>query len=368
MLKEKRQKELQDKLVTLAILTILYCVIRSVPIKTYTNLTGDLLSQNLSTFTGMQLNKITFFSLGITPYMLTKTVIELLRTNLLPDVKRFIENPKNTAAVKKIEKGIFLLYCILQTIILYSEQSFLIKTILVIGAIVLMVVANSITKMQLISGTSYVLAISILSEIISNVSNNLLPGIITIFVMIMIALIYYKLGESYTLVHVKDERVSFKSEAKIPLSYTGVTPLFYASLFSALIPAFLDSLNLENETVLFYLLYISSIYIFSIYSFYKSFNLKGYVNNLVLEGYYIEETGRYPKKISRFLNWKVLKTAIVSATFMNLFVFIPVLAKNCLNIVIPISMISVILLIGILRDFVEAVKNYNIKTNYQPLV
>lgn len=367
-MKEKRQKELRDKLITLTIITVLYCVIRSIPIQTYTNLTGDLLSQNLSTFTGMQLNKITFFSLGITPYMLTKAVIELLRTNLLPDVKRFIENPKNAAVIKKIEKGIFLLYCILQTMILYSEQSFLIKTILIVGAIVLMIVANSITKMQLISGTSYILAISIFSEIINNISNDLLPGIVTTFIMLMISLIYYKLGDSYTLVHIKDEGVSFRSETKIPLSYTGVTPLFYASLFSALIPTFLESLNLGNEIMLFYLLYIASIYIFSIYSFYKSFNLNKYVNNLVLEGYYIEETGRYPKKIGRFLNWKVLKTAIISATFMNLFVFVPVLVKNHLNIIIPISMISVILLVGILKDFVEAVKNYNIKTNYQPLV
>lgn len=367
-MKEKRQKELQNKLTTLIMITVLYCIIRNVPINTYTATEGDLLSENLSTFTGMQLNKITLFSLGITPYMLTKTVISLLKTSLLPDVKYFLENPNNASKVRNIEKSVFLLYCVLQTTILYGDQSILTKIILITGAIILMAVANSITKMQLINGTSYILAISIFSEIIASISDNLLSGMIALFIMLMIAFIYYKLGNGYTLVQVKNELVSFKSDARISLSYTGVTPLFYASLFSALIPSLLNFLSLQNEVLVFYIVYILLIYIFSVYSSYKSFNLKKYVNNLVLGGYYIEETGRSPKKIAQFLKWKVLKMAISSATLMNLFVFTPVVAKNCLSVTIPISMVSVILFVGILGDFVRAVRNYNIKTSYQPLI
>lgn len=365
-MQEKRSKELQVKLGTLISFTITYCLLRNVSITPSTTANTGFIQENLSMFTGMQLDKISPFALGITPYLLSTLVLSLMKAKFLPDIKNFLENPANESKVKKIEYGIFLFYCVMQIFLLYGSIGLWYKIILLMGAIILRGFADKITKLKLINGISYILAVSIMSETIASISTEPVIGIASLFAMLIMSAFYFKGGEWLKTEYKNEVGYEFATDVHVSASMAGVGPLFFASMIATLCQSVMAGIGFEND-IIFNVLYVIGIYGFTIYTFFKMFNPKKYVDTLIINGYSLQSKemslNGYESKLKRTL----IKVSLISATALCFFSFLPIIIYHFFEIIIPISMVSIILLISIIIDFIQSLKFFNIKTGYKQL-
>lgn len=365
-MQEKRSKELQVKLGTLISITISYCLLRNISITPSISSDMGFLQENLSMFTGMQIGKISPFALGVTPYLLSTLVLSLMKSKFLPNVKSFLENPSNTEKVKKIEYALFLFYCIMQILLLYEPINAWSKFILLIGAITLRKVADKITDLKLINGVSYILAISILAETISSVIKDPLLGIVSLAVMIVLSALYFKGGKWIETEYKNEMGYSFSNDVHISTSLAGVMPLFFSSMVATISQTLFEKFNIPGD-IAFNIIYIICIYLFTIYTYFKLFNPKKYVDVLVVNGYSVKSKDISPKGFEQTLKKALISVSLASATALCIFTYLPALIEHFTDLTIPVSAVSLILLISIIIDFINSLKFFNIKTGYRQL-
>lgn len=342
----KRTSEKLSKIFCVIILYLLgsRIVIANSPLavdNTYTN--------NFATFTGMQLNKVTLFSLGVGPYMLSTMVISIFNTPLLKDVQNFLNNPNNKNKISTIEKFLFVLYVALPVFTIYGNLTAFQKIELAAGAVILRLMADFITKQKIVNGISLILLVSIIFETLSGFNYNL-KNVATLFA-ITFALVMYisssvkmKVYKTSLLNKNKQEETNLN----IGLALTGVSPIFYTSVIMTLL-SFTPIENILGD-------YMSILYVVLIFGFtYSSFNKivkpDKFAERMAINGYYFKD--RKISEFSKLIKNKILICTFISAVVLLILLVLPAVIYSRLNIVLTYSPTAILIAVMIIKELID---------------
>lgn len=342
-------KRTSEKLSKIFCIIILYLLGSKIIIANNPLVVNNAYTNNLATFTGMQLNKVTLFSLGVGPYMLSTMVISIFNTPLLKDVQNFLNNPNNKHKILIIEKLLFALYVALPIFTIYGNLNTFQKIELAAGAVVLRIMADFITKQKIVNGISLILLVSIVFETLSGFNFNLKN--VAILFAITFALVIYISSSVKMKVYkasLLDKDKQEETNLNIGLALTGVSPIFYTSVIMTLL-SFTPIENILGD-------YMSILYVVLIFGFtYSSFNKivkpDKFAERMAINGYYFKD--RKISEFSKLIKNKILICTFISAVVLLILLVLPAVIYSRLNIVLTYSPTAILIAVMIIKELID---------------
>ena len=365
MIIDKRAKDLQNKISVIIFISIFFIIGRNITLSVNT-MDTNIFESTIVLFTGMQINKVTLFSVGVTPILMTEGVIRAMRSKILPDVKNFIENPLNQNKVKYLKMGLFILYTILQIILIYNNIDLFKMIILFIGTVFLKYMCDSVSKTKIVNGTSLYILISIVFDIFMALTSNFFYGLSLLIIFTIISIAFYQIKSKLII---KDDSNKTNYILNIKTEYISISPLFYSSMISGIAIWIMEWLKINTKIGEFLLIDIIGIFIYIVCIFFFSYvslkdliSPKKYLNKINLAGYHVD-------KAKDDLGYKILQKKIVKITFisgiiLSIMTYSNVIMKAC-GLTPLLSVISIALAINIISNLIKNINNYNINNNYE---
>lgn len=342
-------KRTSEKLSKIFCVIILYLLGSKIIIANNPLVVNNAYTNNLATFTGMQLNKVTLFSLGVGPYMLSTMVISIFNTPLLKDVQNFLNNPNNKHKILIIEKLLFALYVALPIFTIYGNLNTFQKIELAAGAVILRLMADFITKQKIVNGISLILLVSIVFETLSGFNYNLKN--VAILLAITFALVIYISSSVEMKVYkasLLDKNKQEETNLNIGLALTGVSPIFYTSVIMTLL-SFTPVESILGDYM--NILYVILIFGFTYSSFNKVIKPDNFAERMAINGYYFKDS-----KISEFsklIKNKILICTFISAVMLLILLVLPAIIYNKLDVVLTYSPTAILIAVMIIKELID---------------
>ncbi len=363
---------------------------------------------------GGGLRRFSFFALGISPYITSSIIMNLLSTDLVPPLKRLMQaGEKGKAKIDFITKSITLIVAVAQSFALLrglSTQSYIsydtssisqfyIITILITGSFVAVWLGNIISKKGIGNGISLIVFAGVVSRLptsftqmfdfLVNTSSKqeaLTGGLqyaayLVGFLFVILLIIFFQ--ESTRRIPVQHSRASFavrpEELAYIPIKMnpSGIMPLIFATAAISTpttIASFLepgetrdrinDVLNLRNWSGMG--IYASMILIFSFFYNQIAVNAQQLSESFLKQNTYIpgirpgEETRKYIQKT-------VARISLIGALFLIFIATLPLALTKLINL--PASTImsgtGMIIIVSVSIQFLEQLSGLVITYRYK---
>lgn len=379
---------------------------------------------NYNIFIGNSIVKGSILSLGIFPYISASMIIEVYYSLFISNLEQNSEfgKQKITLYNRYLALLISLLqgFLLIKSIYLYPNKIFygyninkygpilpniyknnfvILKSslILSVGTMILIWIADIISKKGICNGTSLLITISILSEFPKSISylilylkNEYIKIIFIIFLLYIIIFFMITFSDSkkniriqYTRKVINKKFYGFNNTfLPIKLNYPGVMPIILANTFFILIQQIFNYLfiifnilffkkisqNIFNGTIIYYFLFSSIILLVS--NLWVSFFISStqIADELKKAGGFIPGI-RPGIPTSNFLNLTIKRLTFIGSLMLTIISIIPSLLNNFLNIPSNIANIfggtGTIISIGVILEIINAIKNLLLEIKYK---
>ena len=265
----------------------------------------------LETVIGVNRSTITFFSVGIAPWLMATIVTDLVFA-IIPDLKR-IKSKGDSKLPDLFKYLVFIIYAFMQSTS-FDES---VRWKLIAGSIVCVLIAKVIDRTRH-NGTAIVLGTSLLVDNI----RVLQPNVQCIALVALFLLISFLYQKAYVKLEIVKEGA--KRFYKIPFTCISITPVFYGAFLMFLIENILMVAKLEvNDGIM---LGIECAFIAMISVFLgRNYIVKSDIGNRLFEKGYIVEDG---VNITKAIKNCGALTGALNGLLMVGMVLLPVIMPN----------------------------------------
>lgn len=362
-------------------------------------------------FSGMSFENLSFFALGIAPYISASIILQLLRVAITPLDQMCKDAQNEKKFVEKITYGFAIIIGILQAIPLVMNFStsgllinnnfsckLLVGASILLGSAIMVALGKIIENKGIGNGISLILLMNILSSMRGDfiniyntfIYNNEITTIILTVLISVLVLAFSFISVIYLCEGKKDIKVTFSGKMHggkmvksadniIPLkvNMSGVMPVIFASTLIQLIPMITAILKIE-ETNIFYeiskyfnqmywfdfsnikytigiLIYFVLIVFFSYFYNMISFSSKDIADNLNKQGGTI--AGIRPGKSTKdYLDGQVKYMVLLGSLMLIVISIIPMIIGGAIGMNLAFGGTSIIIVVSVLIETYKTIK------------
>lgn len=409
--------KLGTKLGIIALILLFIRIISNIPVpminRDYLSFISNLGDQFiiLNAFSGGAFRKMSFMTLGITPFITASIILQLLEVTF-PKISEIKKGDTGQKRMLYIEIALSIVLSITQSIGLamslgkqgmltsYTFQSVALITLLwTIGSTIMVLAGEYISKFCIGNGVSIILAFNIIADIPNDFYNFytiyikeqpipkiiLAVGILVLVIgfLVVATVILNNAHKEIPLVYpTNGENNSRKSMSSLPikLNTAGVIPVIFASTIFA-IPALFN-----NKVANFLQTFCSSTYWFNAQYWYRTIGFVVYFGLVVLFAYFYTAMMFKPMEIATrlkkrgacipgirpgqptvdYLRNKVRWMTLIGACFLFILTQIPMFITHFSSIgTLSFGGTSIIIIVGVVQETIEVIKSENLSKVYQ---
>lgn len=414
-----QEKSIRNRLLfTLAIILVFrfgtYITVPSVNASAIQDVSGSGLYNLLNTFGGGALQNFSIFALGISPYITSSIIVQLLQMDVIPKFTEWAEQGEvGRRKLNQATRYLTIFVAFLQALGISLGFNALTGTDLIInpgimtyikiaiimtaGTMFVMWLGELITVHGIGNGTSLIIfsgivarvprdLIDLYNRMIRNAGDELtqsilfLAAFLIVFIVLVLFVIYMENARRNIPIRYSKRAVS-SEEATLPLKVNsaGVIPVIFASSFM-MVPQIILGLfatGSQNETwfqvvsSLFNmqepigaLLYVVLIVVFTYFYAFIQVNPEKAAENLQRQNAYIPSI-RPGQETEDYISMILARLSTVGATYLSIISILPILASSIWNLpALALGGTSLLIVVGVGLDFTTQIEGLLSKTSY----
>lgn len=361
-------------------------------------------------FTGHTIERASIFGLGVMPYISASIIFQLLAFSV-PALKELQkEGESGRRKINQYTRYAAVLICLVQSglaaralmeigggdtspVVMDGGWVFVVRTMLVVttGSMVLLWLADQITKHGVGNGVSVIIMIGILSGfpggIAEMVSGGELPpvlGVITIFLLIVAAMVIITLARRGIKLEqqrrVQGNRVYGGAQTQVPLmlNQASVIPVIFASPVMLVLTMSLGYLLPQaaglfeyNQPVYRYF-YAGIIIFFTFFYISITVDLNEWANNFKQSGFFIRGVKPGAKTVE-YLRYRLMRITVVGAVSLAAIAILPEIIGGVVGAGMAtrqalLGGVGLLIVVGVSLDVIKKVSSYLMAHQYQGLI
>lgn len=362
---------------------------------------------SLDVISGGALQRYSYFTLGLSPYITASIFIQVLQQGVIPRLKEWSEQGefgrqklKRLTFVVSLGLGLVQAFGIAYGFYNLSELKLLsgssnvsyltIALSLTVGSFILAVLAETINNYGVGQGISVIVLAGILSELplklyqyLTSQSWLVWASLIgALIVLVLLVYLYESLVKRYKVYNSRQiGRFDFKSTLPIKVNISGVVPLIFASSLMGLPPVLISQYLKDNELgkhilKMFDTSHLSGISVYTLVVIFFVFaynqiqaNPEAMAKNLSQNNVYIK--GIAPgEETERFLFKEVHKISAFSIIFILLIVTLPMVLVWYFGLPTFLGTLgsSILIVVGVLQELSRQVRGQLLNQEYRGLM
>ncbi|HIZ71035.1 MAG TPA: preprotein translocase subunit SecY [Candidatus Atopostipes pullistercoris] len=368
----------------------------------------------LDTFGGGALQNYSIFALGISPYITSSIVIELLQMDIIPKFKEWSE--QGEVGRRKLNQatrylaifvaffqalGISLGFNTLASLDLIVNPGLAtylkIAIIMTAGTMFVMWLGEMITVHGIGNGTSLIIFSGIVSRIPSDLyeiyntqirnagdeivqSSLLVLGFFIGFIILILFVIYMENARRNIPIRYSKRAVS-SEEAVLPLKVNsaGVIPVIFASSFMMVPQIILGLFATGNQSNRWFqiissifnmqepvgaILYVTLIVLFTYFYAFIQVNPEKATENLQRQNAYIPSV-RPGRETEKYISYVLVRLSTIGAIYLAIIAILPIMVSAIWNIpTLALGGTSLLIVVGVGLDFTSQIEGLLSKTSY----
>ena len=368
----------------------------------------------LNTFGGGALQNYSIFALGISPYITSSIIIQLLQMDVIPKFKEWSEQGEvGRRKLNQATRYLAILIAFLQALAISFGFNSLTGTDLIInpgvgtyikiaiimtaGTMFVMWLGEMITVNGIGNGTSLIIFSGIVSRIpqdltdiyntqIRNAGDEIVQSTIfvvalaIIFLLLVVFVIYMENARRNIPIRYSKRAVS-SEEALLPLKVNsaGVIPVIFASSFMMVPQIILGLFASGNQNATWFnvvntifnmqepvgaLIYVALIVLFTYFYAFIQVNPEKAAENLQRQNAYIPSV-RPGKETENYIGYMLVRLSTIGAIYLALISVLPILASSLWNIpALALGGTSLLIAVGVGLDFTNQIEGLLSKSSY----
>ncbi len=361
-------------------------------------------------FTGHTIERASIFGLGVMPYISASIIFQLLAFSV-PALKELQkEGESGRRKINQYTRYAAVLICLVQSglaaralmaigggegnpVVVDEGWIFIPRTMLVVttGSMVLLWLADQITKHGVGNGVSVIIMIGILSGFPSGiaemVSGGELPpvlGVITIFLLIVAAMVLITLARRGIQLEqqrrVQGNRVYGGAQTQVPLmlNQASVIPVIFASPVMLVLTMGLGYLLpraaglFEYNQPVYRYFYAGIIIFFTFFYISITVDLNEWANNFKQSGFFIRGVKPGAKTVE-YLRYRLTRITVVGAASLAAIAILPemigaVVGAGMATRQALLGGVGLLIVVGVSLDVIKKVSSYLMAHQYQGLI
>ncbi len=368
----------------------------------------------LNTFGGGALQNYSIFALGISPYITSSIIIQLLQMDVIPKFKEWSEQGEvGRRKLNQATRYLAIFIAFLQALAISFGFNSLTGTDLIInpgvstyikiaiimtaGTMFVMWLGEMITVNGIGNGTSLIIFSGIVSRIpqdltdiyntqIRNAGDEIVQSTIfvvalaIVFLLLVVFVIYMENARRNIPIRYSKRAVS-SEEALLPLKVNsaGVIPVIFASSFMMVPQIILGLFATENQNATWFkvvntifnmqepvgaLIYVALIVLFTYFYAFIQVNPEKAAENLQRQNAYIPSV-RPGQETENYISYMLVRLSTIGAIYLALISILPILASSLWNIpALALGGTSLLIAVGVGLDFTAQIEGLLSKTSY----
>lgn len=378
----------------------------------------------LNTFSGNALSNFSIMALGISPYITSSIVIQLLQMDIVPIFKEWSEQGEvGKQKLNKVTRYVAIALGAIQALLLLLGLSssrdgiiineaigkvpvWLAYTYMTIsisaGCALILWLADLITRKGIGNGTSMIIVAGIITSLPSAATQlwttyiqvngawatewtNYLKFaiIVLLYIGVIFGTVYVELAMRKIPVQYANRQGKTDSNIPMKLNSSGVIPVIFASTLMSIPLTVISVLNMNAETgagkwlkICFsnsepigFILYILLIYLFTFFYAFMMINPEKIADNLQKQNAYIP--GVKPgEETEAFVARLLFKITVIGATFLTILAIIPVITSWIFNLpsAVTIGGTSLLIIVGVAIETTKQVETEATEKSYSGFI
>lgn len=368
----------------------------------------------LNTFGGGALQNYSIFALGISPYITSSIIIQLLQMDVIPKFKEWSEQGEvGRRKLNNATRYLTVFIAFLQALAISFGFNSLTGTDLIVnpgigtyikiaiimtaGTMFVMWLGEMITVNGIGNGTSLIIFSGIVSRIpqdlidiynsqIRNAGDEIVQSTIfvvalaIVFLLLVVFVIYMENARRNIPIRYSKRAVS-SEEALLPLKVNsaGVIPVIFASSFMMVPQIILGVFASGNQNATWFnvvntifnmqepvgaFVYILLIVLFTYFYAFIQVNPEKAAENLQRQNAYISSV-RPGQETENYISYMLVRLSTVGAMYLAIISILPILASSLWNIpALALGGTSLLIAVGVGLDFTAQIEGLLSKTNY----
>ena len=368
----------------------------------------------LNTFGGGALQNYSIFALGISPYITSSIIIQLLQMDVIPKFKEWSEQGEvGRRKLNQATRYLAIFIAFLQALAISFGFNSLTGTDLIInpgvgtyikiaiimtaGTMFVMWLGEMITVNGIGNGTSLIIFSGIVSRIpqdltdiyntqIRNAGDEIVQSTIfvvalaIVFLLLVVFVIYMENARRNIPIRYSKRAVS-SEEALLPLKVNsaGVIPVIFASSFMMVPQIILGLFASGNQNATWFnvvntifnmqepvgaLIYVALIVLFTYFYAFIQVNPEKAAENLQRQNAYIPSV-RPGQETENYISYMLVRLSTIGAIYLALISILPILASSLWNIpALALGGTSLLIAVGVGLDFTAQIEGLLSKTSY----
>lgn len=378
----------------------------------------------LNTFSGNALSNFSIMALGISPYITSSIVIQLLQMDIVPIFKEWSEQGEvGKQKLNKVTRYVAIALGAIQGLLLLLGLSssrdgiiineaigkvpvWLAYTYMTIsisaGCALILWLADLITRKGIGNGTSMIIVAGIITSLPSAATQlwttyvqvngawatewtNYLKFaiIVLLYIGVIFGTVYVELAMRKIPVQYANRQGKTDSNIPMKLNSSGVIPVIFASTLMSIPLTVISVLNMNAETgagkwlkICFsssepigFILYILLIYLFTFFYAFMMINPEKIADNLQKQNAYIP--GVKPgEETEAFVARLLFKITVIGATFLTILAVIPIITSWIFNLpsAVTIGGTSLLIIVGVAIETTKQVETEATEKSYSGFI
>ena len=353
----------------------------------------------LNTFGGGALQNYSIFALGISPYITSSIIIQLLQMDVIPKFKEWSEQGEvGRRKLNNATRYLTVFIAFLQALAISFGFTYIkIAIIMTAGTMFVMWLGEMITVNGIGNGTSLIIFSGIVSRIprdlidiynsqIRNAGDEIVQSTIfvvalaIVFLLLVVFVIYMENARRNIPIRYSKRAVS-SEEALLPLKVNsaGVIPVIFASSFMMVPQIILGVFASGNQNATWFnvvntifnmqepvgaFVYILLIVLFTYFYAFIQVNPEKAAENLQRQNAYISSV-RPGQETENYISYMLVRLSTVGAMYLAIISILPILASSLWNIpALALGGTSLLIAVGVGLDFTAQIEGLLSKTSY----
>ncbi|MFW5882217.1 MAG: preprotein translocase subunit SecY [Planctomycetota bacterium] len=361
-------------------------------------------------FNGGAIEKASVFGLGVMPYISASIIFQLLAFSV-PALKQLQkEGEVGRRKINQYTRYATVLICLVQAglaagalqaidtdgtpVVREPGLGFFLLTILTVttGSMVLLWLAEQVTKHGVGNGISVIIMVGILSSFPQGfadafTTDNPLPtvlGLVAVFLTIIACMVVITLARRRINLEqqrrVQGNRVYGGAQTQVPLmlNQAGVIPVIFSSPVMIILTMGLAMLHpsvkgvLDHGTPLYRYLYAGMIIFFTYFYISITVDLNEWANNFKQSGFFIKGVKPGAKTVD-YLRFRLIRITFVGALSLAAVAVIPQIIGNAIGLSQAtagniLGGVGLLIVVGVSLDVIQKVSSYLLAHQYQGIV
>ena len=385
-----------------------------------TNLASTGLFSLLNTFGGGALSQYSIFAMGVSPYITSSIVVQLLQMDIVP---KFVEWSKQGEVgrrkLNQVTRYLTVILAFVQSVgvsIGFNQLSnlglvndpgmttyMIIALVMTAGSMLVVFLGESISMHGIGNGTSLIIFSGIIARIPtdlytyyndrfvdagSDLMNNILfsVALLTAILLVVILVVYVQQAERKIPIQYSKRASGSNQSAHFPLKINsaGVIPVIFASSFMMTPQTILGFFAASQSEASWYqilstifnyrepigaTIYTVLIVVFTYFYAFIQINPEKMAENLQKQGGYIPSV-RPGKGTEDYISGMIMRLSTVGALFLGLIALLPIIASGLWDLPDSLALggTSLLIVVGTALETARQIEGRMVKRNYQGFI